>query len=53
MRELLILRAPMGIGRESVDLGIAFVERSVLPLEFKQEGLKLAERAAFHGRANS
>ena len=42
----------MGIGRKSVDLGIAFVKRSVLALEFEQEGLKLAERAAFNGRAN-
>ena len=31
----------MGIGRESVDSGIAFVKPSVLALEFEQEGLKL------------
>jgi hypothetical protein len=28
------------------------VKRSVLALEFKQEGLKLAERPTFNGRAN-
>jgi hypothetical protein len=42
----------MGIGRESVDLRIAFVKRPVLTLEFEQEGLKLAERSAFNSRAN-
>ena len=52
MRELQILSATMGIGRKSVDLGIAFVKRSVFALEVKQKGLKFAERAAFNGRAN-
>jgi hypothetical protein len=52
MRELLILSAPMCIGRKSVDLGIAFVKRSVLALQFKQEGLKLTERPALNGRAS-
>ena len=42
----------MRIGRKSVDLGIAFVKRSVLALEFEQEGLKLTERPAVNRRAN-
>jgi hypothetical protein len=42
----------MGIGRESVDLGVAFVKCPVLALEFEQEGLNLAKRPAFNGRAN-
>ena len=42
----------MGIGRKSVDLGIVFVKRPVLALEFEQEGLNLAKRPAFNGRAN-
>ena len=38
MRELLVLSASVGIRRESVDLGIAFMKRSVLALKFEQEG---------------
>ena len=41
-----------GHGTKTVDRGIAFVKRSVLALEFKQEGLKLADRPAFNGRAS-
>ena len=37
LRKLLILGASIGIGREAADLGIALMERSVLPLEFKEE----------------
>ena len=39
MQEVLILSTAMDIGRKSMDLGIAFVKRSVLALEFEQEGL--------------
>ena len=52
MREVLILSASVRVRRESVDLGIAFVKRSVLALQLKQEGLELAERPAFNGRGN-
>jgi len=38
----------MSVGRESVDLGIVSMKRSVLAREFEQEGLKLADRAAFN-----
>jgi hypothetical protein len=35
MRELLILSTPIGIRRESVDFGLAFMKRPVLALELE------------------
>ena len=42
----------MGVGRKSVDLGIALVKRSGLALQVKQEGLELVERPAFNAVPN-
>ncbi len=40
-RELLVLSASVGIGRQSLDLGVAFGKRSVLAREFEETGLKV------------
>ena len=49
---MLILSASVRIRRESVDLGVVFMKRSVLALKFEQKGLKFADRTAFNSRAN-
>jgi hypothetical protein len=41
-----VLRTPMG--RRTIGFGNSVYEVSVLALEFEQEGLELAERAAFN-----
>ena len=51
MREVLILSASVRIRRESVDLGVVFMKRSVLAHKFEQKGLKFANRTAFNSRA--
>ena len=48
---MLILSASVHIRRESVDLGVVFMKRSVLALKFEQKGLKFANRTAFNSRA--
>ena len=48
---MLILSASVRIRRESVDLGVVFMKRSVLALKFEQKGLKFANRTAFNSRA--
>jgi len=40
-RELLVLSASVGIGRQSLDLGVAFGKRSVLARELEETGLKV------------
>jgi hypothetical protein len=51
-RRVVGYRVSIGVGRKSVDLGVAFVKRPVLALELEQEGLNLPKRSAFNGVAN-